>query len=242
LERWGSGLVIRHRLGFDARTMTHRAAPNRFRWLFLGALIAAMPSAALAQSQAKTPPPSPKAFTASVKAAKHQADALVKQTAAQATRTQKALTETLAARAKITDADAAAKKDEIAALEQKIAAQKSQVAFQLKVAGEAAAIQTGLGAASSASTTAGAGVCSSDSKGVKPPLVTAKRAVDGIVGSSAAAISAARTEEKQQTATQVKQSIATYAKNLQTLATAASTLSTALKKLEEQASLFPPCP
>jgi septal ring factor EnvC (AmiA/AmiB activator) len=77
---------------------------------------------------------------------------------------------------------------------------------------------------------------------VKPPLVVAKRTVDGIVGSSASAIATARTEEKQQTAPQVKQSIATYAKNLQTLATAASALATALKKLEEQASSFPPCP
>jgi hypothetical protein len=222
--------------------MTHRAAPNRFRTLLLGALLTAMPSAALSQSQAKTAPPSPKAFTAGVNAAKQQADALAKRSASQAARAQKALTDTQALRAKIKDADAAAKKDEIAALDQKIEAEKAQATVHFKIASEAAAITTGLSTAGAAATTAGAAVCSSDSKGVKPLVVTARRTVDGIVGSSASAIASARTEEKKQTATQLKQSMAAYATNLQTLATAAATLATALKKLEEQAAMLPPCP
>jgi hypothetical protein len=222
--------------------MTHRAASTRFRWLFLGALIAALPSAALAQSQGKTTAPSPKAFVASVNVAKQQADALAKQAATQAARTQKALADTQAARAKIKDADAAAKKDEIAVLDAKIQAEKAQAAFQLKVASETAAIATSLATASAAATTAGAAVCASDSKGVKPLLVTAKHTVDGIVGSSASAIASARTEEKKQTAPQVKQSFAAHATSVQTLATAAAALATALKKLEAQAALFPPCP
>jgi septal ring factor EnvC (AmiA/AmiB activator) len=221
--------------------MTHRAAPNRFRWLFLGALIAAVPSAALAQSQTKTPAPSPKAFTANVNLAKQQADVLAKQAASQAARTEKALTDTQTARAKIKDADAAAKKDEIAMLEQKLQAEKAQASIHSKVASEAAAIATSMATASAAATTAGPAVCSSNGKGVKPLLMTAKRTADGIVGSSAAAISAARSEEKKQTAAQVKQSIAAHARNLQTLATSASALATALKKLEEQVALFPPC-
>jgi hypothetical protein len=224
------------------RAMTHRAAPNRFRWLFLGALIAAVTSAALAQSQGKTPAPSPKAFTANINVARQQAEAFAKQAASQAARTDKQLAATQAARAKIKDADAAAKKDEIAALELKIQAEKAQAAIHAKVASEAAAITTSIATASAAATTAGPAVCSSDSKGVKPLLVTAKRTVDGIVGSSASAIASARTEEKKQTAPQVKESIAAHARNLQTLATAAATLATALKKLEDQAAAFPPCP
>lgn len=216
--------------------MPHRAAPTS-RWLLLAALATA-PTVVFAQTAAKSAV-SPRAFTAGVAAVKAQADAFGKQTATQASRTEKALAATQAARAKITDT--AAKKDEVAATDAKIATEKKQAAFRLKVSSEAAVITTATSLASSAATTAGAGVCSSDTKGVKPQLVAAKRAADGIVGSVAAEIESARAEEKKQTPPGVKRSLAAYARDLQGVAKAASAISASLKKLAEQAATFPPC-
>jgi hypothetical protein len=222
--------------------MTHRAAPNRFRWLLLVALTGAgclAASAAHAQTPAPAPAPvSPKAFAAGVTTAKAQSAALAKQAADKATRAQKALASAEAARTKLAAVatPTPAQKDELAGLDLQIGTLKMQFDKLGKIQIEIASIDAQLAAVAAET------ACASDTKGPKPKLVAAKKTIDGVVGSSTSEIASAKKEATTQAAPKVKILLTGYAKDVQTVATGASALSTSVAKLTDLASKLAVCP
>jgi hypothetical protein len=218
--------------------MTHPIFPARTHWLLAAALASLAPCAvSVAQAQTPAPATSPKAFGASVSAAKAQSAALAKQAADKAARAQKALTDTDTAKTKLAAAaPTPTQKDALLALEQQIAKLKEQVDKFGKIQAELTMLDAQVAAV------AAEPACASDTKGVKLKLAAAKRTIDGVIGSSTSEIAVAKTEEKAQTAPKMKQLLAGYARDVQAVATGANAMATALTKLADQAAKLAACP
>jgi hypothetical protein len=228
------GLVSSHRLGFDAPTMTHRAASIPSRLLLLAALAAGTAVVATVHAQPAPAPTSPKAFGVGVAGAKKQITALAKQAGDKATRAQKSLADTEAARTKLAAAaPTPTQKEGLDALDAQIAKLKEQLVKLGKIQAEIANLDAQLGVI------AAEPACASDEKGPKPKLATAKRTTDGVIGSSASEIAVTKTEEKAQTAPKMKQLLSAYARDVQAVATGANAVATSLTKLQDQAAKLP---
>lgn len=234
-----SGLAIRASLGFDARTMTHRAASNRFRFVLLAALgvaVLAAPAVVTAQTKTKTAT-TPQAFATALKAARKQAEGLVKQSVDRAATAKKQLTDAQASLAKLQASEQTdAIKQQIADVKAQVEAMKDAVQKLDVIVQKTQEILPKFIAVQAEE------ACASESKGPKPKLGPVKRDADAIVGSAASEISKTREAEKTASSAKVKQARTAYANDVQTIAKLASALSTTVATLEAQAATLPPCP
>lgn len=220
--------------------MTHPRIPARTRWPLLAALSAAVPAtASVADAQTKTAPVSKKTFVASLSAAKKQTEAAAQQATAEATKTRKALADAEQALLALQKAQQSkdARTDELKVKIKELEAQIGQLKEQIKKLDTILTkVQTLKPKFEEALSADGGDPCSSDTKGKKAKLTEGRQVVDGLVGTTTAELAAARVEEKKQTAPKVKLVHADYAKSLVAIGGSLSTLSAALKGLEDQAA------